>query len=209
MKRLITSGAVGNKHNEFLLYTEPLFKEYAQRYNTDYERFIDYNFERPASWYKVKALEKFLQNYDEVLWIDSDVVIKNKHENIFDELSTTNIQGVVAHTTPEGYIPNLGVWIVKKQIKELLPVIWEQKQFIYHGWWEQVAMLHLMEFDVKPKLTMPRNENNIWWSKTKILHSKWNWHKVDKEKVRMSSANFIHCTACGDRLGLIKKLTQK
>jgi|LakMenE01Jun11ns_1017448.scaffolds.fasta_scaffold9904145_2 lipopolysaccharide biosynthesis glycosyltransferase len=59
-------------------------KKYAQKHNADYLQINDYDFlpNKHAVYQKLKFLE--LDNYDQILYIDSDAVILDDIPNIFD-----------------------------------------------------------------------------------------------------------------------------
>ena len=43
---------------------------------------------RHWSWLKIKSVLKYVDDYDEILWIDSDASIYNKDSNVFEAIRT-------------------------------------------------------------------------------------------------------------------------
>lgn len=168
MKKAIVSFAIGDIHNisgrpkpsDMLEIAIPSFYKYATRHN--YDLFIPckekiteicnlfgWDNNRQASWFKIAVLKYLLQkeNYDVVLWLDSDTVISKTSKDIFDEFCASSyIQGLVFHDIPgiSFKVPNCGVWIVKKECIPLLDDIWNNPHSIDTKWWEQGSLIDLM-----------------------------------------------------------------
>lgn len=168
MKKAIVSFAFGDKNDlpgrpkpsDMLEIAIPSFYKYATKHN--YDLFIpskekieeicnSFNWDnnRPASWFKVAVLKYLLQkeNYDMVLWLDSDIVINKTSKDIFDGFyESSYIQGLVFHDIPGIHfkVPNCGVWIVKKECISLLDDVWNNPHSIDTRWWEQGSLIDLM-----------------------------------------------------------------
>ena len=82
---------------------------------------FDWEAHHKLCWLKIPLLSSLLDEYDEVVWIDSDVVIVGT-DNVFDDMSECPIS-LVVHEWKPGEIPNSGVWAVRKAAKEILDTI--------------------------------------------------------------------------------------
>jgi hypothetical protein len=115
VKRLIVTGWCGLAHGATAALTlDPMFR-YSQRHGCDLDCINLASSAAPPSWLKVPTLAIALQEYDEVLWLDCDVVVSRSQESIFDELPADVWQGMVVHQTECGQVPNCGVWLVRAE----------------------------------------------------------------------------------------------
>lgn len=185
------------KYNyDLIIPSKNIIQSIAQSYN------IDIN--RPTSWLKIPILLDLISKYDVVLWIDADIVINKFDIDIISELHNKDFtQAFVVHHTPEGYIPNCGVWILNKNSKNLLLDIWNQVEYIEHCWWEQKANMSLMNWNQK----IEQQDNLSDYGKTSIeLPYEWNMHKCDSRYDLNSEINcrFLHATTYIDRFNTMK-----
>lgn len=127
-------------------------KEYCRKHGYDYicPRSIDDVYdkeERPFSWYKIKLVQKLVQNYDYVLWTDADTRVNNMDAKIEDlaEYMGKNHVCLINVSNFEMSHLQAGVFLVKKTPKTgaWLEAVWSQRQFLNNIWWEQMAMIHL------------------------------------------------------------------
>lgn len=119
--------------------------EYCLINSIDHEVFILKDIERPAPWYKIKILiDEFAKNdYEYFLWIDSDAIIYN---NKFD-ISTILKDNKEIYLSKDFNNINSGVILIKKTefTLKILNKIWEMTEYLNHIWWEQKAIIHLIE----------------------------------------------------------------
>jgi len=106
--------------------------------------------ERPAAWYKIKeVLKAFETGVEFVLWIDTDGIVVNNKFRLED----------IAEDGKDFYFAcnwaamNSGVFMMRNtQLnKDFLNLVWQHDQFINDGWWEQRAIIHLLELQVYPE----------------------------------------------------------
>ena len=132
--RCITSFGFESRKRWFDI-TRPLMESYAASIGCDFfvpkETYFDewigvtpqfsWDAHNKICWLKIPLLSSLLEKYDEVVWMDSDVVIVGS-DNIFDDITECPIS-LAVHKTAAGEIPNSGVWAVRKSAKDILDTI--------------------------------------------------------------------------------------
>lgn len=150
--------------------------------------------ERPASWHKVPLLRDLLDAHGEVLWIDADVVVTDLSADLFAEVPADAWQALVRHHTPDGEVPNCGVWLCRRTMLPVLDRVWSMTGYLHHGWWEQAAVMELLGYDPHTRPTALREATDLY-ERTHWLGLEWNSHPWDEaEKPR-----FRHATMYGSR----------
>lgn len=127
----------------------PKLQQYCAQHKYALEIFeIPQNFEREPSWYKISLLIselKKINNYEYIVWIDTDTIIYNKNLKIE---SIINSEKLLFISKDYNNI-NCGIFIIKKNLMMLdfLENIWNttKKKFPQHNWWEQDAFIQLIE----------------------------------------------------------------
>lgn len=219
MSKVIVSFANGQDFCDMLGVSLPTFYKYAEKHNYDIwipclsqvKNICDnygWNYERPPSWLKVPIMKKALENYNNVLWLDSDIVISKFYEDVANYLPEDYIQAFTIHRDNWcGFVPNCGVWLVNKNANQLLDLIWQQEQYTNHHWWEQMANIHLMNW--VPKST--HQNLSEYGNKSAELPFEFNVHKNDIRFTEDSISNgiFLHGTMWSNRLEKMKEWVAK
>lgn len=215
MKKVLTSFAHGKSFDEMLQVALPTFHKYGTKY--DYDVFVpcysmvqkiceslgwDHN--RPISWLKVPIMKHLLTKYESVLWVDSDVIITNKAPDISQYIDPQALQGLSIHMDLyEGFVPNCGVWFVTNKYSEFLDNIWNKKEYINHRWWEQMAVISLMNWIPKSN----KQQLSDYGLSTIELPYEFNVHKNDIRfnESSIKSGYFLHATMWPNRLQTMKE----
>lgn len=191
--RIIVTGHEGKEHGEVAGVTLPLLRDYARRHDCG---FVDYplpaSVGRPSSWKKLIAVSAGLAVAEEVLWVDSDVVVVHPDENIFDTVPGHAWHAMVRHQTNEGDVPNAGVWLVRRPMLSILMHAAMMDQFTWHRWWEQAALLSFMGFTEGDDGRVRLEEAGRLYSATHWLDESWNVCRFSPPEIR---TKFFH--ACG------------
>jgi len=196
MKKVITTFGLGPMA-ELLDVSLPTFAWYAQTHGYDLfvpsgAQFAGMN--RPVSWGKIPLIVSLLRGgYDTVLWLDADVAVVENGKDILDDLPADAPMGMVVHHTPDGAVPNCGVWLVRAEAAEMIESLWPLTGFKRSGcWWEQAALIAALggEPDATP-VEVPAGRA---WSE---LPYEWNPHVADARGV--SGCRFFHATCFPDR----------
>ena len=206
MKKVITSFGI-NEHRDLLALSIPTLYLYSQ--NHKYDLFIPndsfFSLETkvmPPSWWKLDIIEYLFQSYDQVLWIDADVLICRFDQDISNDIDMNSDFGVVVHETPDGQIPNCGVWFLNKSCLSWLLKLKNHKNFKRSScWWEQASLMYMLgmdpdvPFDNKLPETFP-----IKWTQLDYL---WNPHINDRRKIP-DNTRFFHSTGFRNRYSIMK-----
>lgn len=209
MKRLVMTGWRGTGHGMMAAHTTPLMEAYAIKHGAGFACINLASPAAPPSWMKVPNLSAALNDYDQVLWIDCDVVIGDSRESIFECVDQEAAQAVVLHETECGVVPNCGVWVLAKPMQPYLQQSWDRGLPTYreHPWWEQAAIMEFMGYAPRDHHGWPYSEDvgsTPLRDYTTFLDAKWNHHPADRRKV--GQPNFWHITQYADRLGEIRRL---
>ena len=128
-------------------------KDYAERHGYDYFEFHEekWNRDRPIAWSKVPVWSEFAAMKDkyDYLWVsDADVLITNhdlKLEDWIISLLPSNKDLLICWDSCG--TPNSGNMILRTSewTVDFFNRVWDQTQYLYHIWWEQMGMVHLFE----------------------------------------------------------------
>ena len=127
----MTSFGIGRRSRTFE-QTYPLMEEYAGIVGADFyvpedsffDDFIEKNIElnwdaRSApTWLKIPLVSHLLEKYDEVLWLDADVVVTGQ-DDVFLEAQDSPI-AMTLLDVDAGSVANTGVWLSRKPAKEFI-----------------------------------------------------------------------------------------
>ena len=211
MKKVLCSFGFG-EHSKLLRLSTPTLYTYAQNHNYDlFLPNIDYfssdTKTRHPSWWKIELISNLFREYDQVLWIDADVIICRFEHDIFTEVISEHDMGVVVHQTNDGYVPNCGVWALNKSCTKWLNSLWNYNSFHRSRcWWEQAAMLYLLGVDPdKTYIDTPPSQDNISWTALDYL---WNPHINDSRGIPQET-RFFHATSFQDRYAVMKHILRQ
>jgi hypothetical protein len=175
----------------------PTFARYAQKHG--YDLFVPSGeqlagLSRPVPWGKVPLILSLLSaGYDAVLWLDADVGVIRHDKDILDDLPADAPMGLVVHRTPDGAVPNSGVWLVRSAASETLESLWPLDGFRRSaGWWEQAALIAALGGD--PDATPVSVPAGPTWAE---LPYEWNPHARDPRG--FAGCRFFHATTLPDR----------
>ena len=172
-KKAIATFGVG-KHADLLKMSLPTFERYAALHGYDLHVCPCDSDGRAPAWGKIRALQSLLPSYDDVLWLDADVLIVAPEEDVATCVPANCLQGMVAHSRRGGLTPNTGVWLTRPGMIPYLVQAWEMTQYIHHPWWEQAAIIELMGFSLQGLVSHPPQVPNDFYAQTAWLPLHWN-----------------------------------
>jgi hypothetical protein len=182
MKKVIVTLASG-PHQAYLDMTRSRLIEYGKKHSYDVRFFNEVlTTDRPPAWSKILIIQKMLETYEIVLWIDSDAVILDPSTDIFDEFEVEKTElALVEHCYGGEAHANTGVMLIKRteNILQFLDLVWDQVDLIDHPWWEQAAILRCLGIDSK---VWPIGKGEIVSRvaiDVKFLDKKWNAIRQD------------------------------
>jgi hypothetical protein len=199
----IVTGYCGDEWRDIAAITTPLMKKYASRHGHSFVAYEYGNPQRPPSWQKLLAVASELEESDEVLWLDTDVVIVDGTADIFRGIPAGSRQAMVRHTTNEGDVPNAGVWYVTRSMLGTLMACAMDDRFLHHRWWEQAAMLSRMGFEEEGGICRHVASTPLYLG-THWLDQSWNVWRGSPSSI---SPRFAHaCGVVSGRLDYIRGL---
>ena len=153
--------------------SELSIKKYAKHFKYDYQIYKIKKFkERPPAWFKIKVLIENLEkdNYDYIIWIDSDAFFC-RYKNIIDYIYRDKNLSLVFHNVlslkknKETYLnniiyaPNTGFMVFKNcdWSRNFLELIWNQKKFIHHPNWDNAAVYSILGYNSEIKKMLKIN----------------------------------------------------
>ena len=197
MKKVITTFAFGPQR-PLLDVCLPTFARYAEIHGYDLfvpaENTFSEQQPRPYAWSKIPLIESLIeQGYGTVLWLDADVVVRRYEKDILADASGAPIS-VVVHRTPDGRVPNTGVWLVRHTASDFLRSLWPLDTFRRSAcWWEQAAVIAALGGDPDADVvSVPSGE--IMGG----LPYEWNPHVADERGIP-GDCRFFHATMFHDR----------
>ena len=146
-KALATIGT--GPFRELLALSLPTFARYAKLHGYDVVTGIgDEADGRPASWGKIPLLQRLLESYDFVVWMDCDVLILDASVDLEAIIPADAFQAfAIATREPErGDCPLMGVWALRADARaqRFLAEVWKQEDLVSHRLWEQSAAMRLL-----------------------------------------------------------------
>lgn len=211
MSRAVVTYA-DNAHEELLDVALPTYRAFAERHHydlmvtrgniTESRRFLENKEEElPSPWCKIPLLLEALEVYDEVVWLDCDLVIVNPTDDFPPIDQTNKLHSMVRHFEDNSEVPNSGVWRLHRtngdlHIADLLDDILHLEVFRNHGWWEQAALMTLMGYTVPPEgsefpLTKCRCVHpTVWYRACQFMRLCWNSHP----NYRAEHPRIVHCS---------------
>lgn len=197
MKALVTFG--NGPATELLEIARPSFEAFAHAhgynlrvYDPDPDPFW------PFPWLKVACIQDALKDYDEVLWVDSDIVITDPSEDL--PVPDEAWQAMAVHHTQDGQVPNTGVWLCRRAMKRWLASLWEMHDYRNHPWWEQGALLAAMGYNSWAR-PIALTEPTELFTRTHFLTTEWNSHPWDEAE----HPRFRHATMHDDRAAVMRE----
>jgi galactosyl transferase GMA12/MNN10 family len=143
MKFATCSLAIGSEYKETIRGCIQSQEAHARKHG--YDRITDesvFDPERDATWSKIPLLQKYLPNYDYIMWIDGDVLITNQDRTIEDFINLMEPDKVGKDF--QGL--NAGVFVLKNcQIAlDLLADAWKREELARVLFHEQTAITDLL-----------------------------------------------------------------
>jgi hypothetical protein len=200
------------------------FRPYAERHDYDVVVGSGESDGRPPSWAKVLLLRRLLESYDEVLWLDSDMVVVDGTTDVAALVPDGAFQALAWYREKEGAMtPNAGLWFVRSSpaTEEFLEAVWECGDVPESGLWENLALFELLGYTTERPFRPVRPSR--WTSGTHLLPDQWNYpmdhgrsasdarilhflSMANEKRVRLMRLALLEASR-PDRVGLVPKAT--
>jgi hypothetical protein len=194
MNRAIVTYAA-DAHEELLDVSLPTFKDFAHRH--DYDVLVGQKMtDLPPAWNKIPLLLEALKHFDEVVWLDCDVVIVDPTDDFPAFKDETVLHSMVRHFEDHSEVPNSGVWRLRKGAEAILRAVSLLDVFTNHGWWEQAALMTVMGYTVPPEGShFPDTrckcvQKTVWYKSCQFMRLYWNSHP----QYRADKPRIVHCS---------------
>jgi hypothetical protein len=140
-----------NEYLDVLELSRITFKRYSEIWEYDYFEFKENLDEsRPDAWSKLLAVRGLLDQYDFVLYVDSDAIILDYEFDLEQVIpKEKDFAWVICQTKNGAFYPNAGVLGCRsnQKIKNMIELAYEQRDLIFNGWWEQAALMRVLRYD--------------------------------------------------------------
>ena len=173
MRALIT--AAEGDIQRFYAYARPNMADYAERHGYELVEGPWDTEGRHPYWIKLAAILDKWQKYEDILWLDADVIIQPGAPDVFDEVPEGKWLGIAEHHTCEGQSPNVGVMAIRttEQALQFFGQCWRlYKRYKDHRWPDQAPVMQLLGYtlDLPVSWVGPTQYTNG----VEILGRKWN-----------------------------------
>ena len=173
MRALIT--AAEGDIERFYQVSRPTFVRYAQRHGFELREGPWDRQGRHPYWLKLAAIIDQWNHYEEILWVDADIIIKPDAPDIFGEIEADSWLGIAEHVTHEGRSPNVGVMAIRTtaQAREFFSRCWRRHaKFKSHRWPDQAPVMELLGYSTT--LPVSKIQDTVYTDGVTILGPEWN-----------------------------------
>ena len=145
MKFAVCSLAIGDEYKQTIRLCMESQEAHVKKHG--YTRITDesvYDPTRAHSWSKIRILQKYIKDYDYIVWMDADVLIMNQNRNIEDFIQLLPENNFLLIGRDFNNL-NAGIFVMKNcpLAHEFLDDVWSKTQYLNHEWWEQAAIIEL------------------------------------------------------------------
>lgn len=131
-KNLVLTMAIGDFHKEMAALTVPFIGDYASKIGADFDCITSQKISKSTPFWEKFAISDYLDRYDRVLFLDSDILIRKDCPNLFDfvpaqEIGMYNEGLLTTREEKEGH-----VWAMKNTFDAYnisFPETWDGRFF--------------------------------------------------------------------------------
>jgi hypothetical protein len=184
LKKVLTTIAAG-LHQSLIEYSGPSFERFSKLH--DYklvvqDKIVDSS--NPPAWSKLAHILDLMDEYQEILWIDSDALIIKNDVDIKSIIHEKSDLAWTYHSYDNQTHPNSGVMFIKvnNKTRKLFSDALMQKDLVTHPWWDQGALMRVLgiESSVWPVNAWRSTKKNILQEQK--LPLEWNSIRFDAVK---------------------------
>ncbi|MGH7139679.1 MAG: class I SAM-dependent methyltransferase [Pirellulales bacterium] len=148
MKIALVTLSAGEEFERMAALVNGPKRRFCERWGYDFVEFHELlDAQRPAAWSKIRAVERVLPEYDWVVWCDVDTVLWKAHDGLRQYIAAAHDADFILQCDHYGI--NTGVFFVRNcdWAFSFLEKVYRQEKFIHDPWWEQAAVIDLLERD--------------------------------------------------------------
>lgn len=132
MKVGVCSLAIGDKFKESIKWCKESLEKYCKMY--EYTLITDesvYDGERSHHWYKIKLVQKYLKDFDYLVWLDADIMIMNYGRRLEEFIDLIQSDKFLLICQGGQFVSNSGVFIIKncEESFRFLEEVWNTTSF--------------------------------------------------------------------------------
>ena len=169
--------SIGESYKRYTRYTTQNKKIYCEKHGYTFIEDDDvYNKDKPIPWSKLLLMNKYLSDFDYLVWIDADIYIMNKETKIESLIQKYHDVDIICGS--DWRMVNTGVLIVKNTefSKEFLQSVYDNNDYDPNSDpnerylnWEQGSFINLHDRNYlnckeKIQITSPEEINSYWYS---------------------------------------------
>jgi len=187
--KIITSH--DSNYNNVGKITVETMKNYAKKYNLEFEFLPMPSTGRAQTWNKIISIKEQIlrKKNDYIMWVDADAFFHKDAENILSVIEdkyeiylSSHYCGVFKGSNYKNTVLtvnriNCGVMIFKVTnfCIKFLEKVWNKKNYIDHYWYEQAAIMDLVGLKVDITGNLKDNAgDDFYLKKIKFLNKEWN-----------------------------------
>ena len=162
-------------------------------------------------WLKLPAIAKSLEQYDLVVYFDTDCLILDFSKDIGDELPPDKWLAMHEDTTYEGTGPNIGVVVTRacEQSRKFWREAWDIDAWRTATWTDQGQAMHLLGFTTRPPVRKIRDTE--YTPGYHVLG--WEWNGSGNEPGTVKPGQRVFHAAYGEsaiwKLGVMRDATNR
>lgn len=152
MKIAVLSLAIGNEYKKVVEPSQKTKRLYCQIHGYDYiEDESVYDNTRPIPWSKILLIQKYLPNYDYIVWIDADAMIMDNKQKLEDKIQLMGEKDIMCLEHYKDI--STGVLFIKNTAYSMafMDRLYSKKEFTNSPNWEQDAFIHMWETEADSK----------------------------------------------------------
>ena len=145
------------KYLPLLEMSRTSFIDYAKKWNYDFVEVNEsWDNARPFGWTKLLVIRDLLDKYEFVFYVDADALILKDNIDI-DTIFETDLAWPIGPVNGK-MSPCSGIMAVRssESSKMLFDLAYNQTDLIFNGWWEQAALLRVLQYED------PRDHEKHW-----------------------------------------------
>jgi hypothetical protein len=178
----ICSLVLGDEYKEKVKLCTESQRKYVEK--NEYKMITDetvYDSSRSPAWSKISLLQKYMKEYDYLIWFDADIMIMNDERRIEDFINLLPNDKFLLIGRDFNNL-NSGLFVIRNcpEALQFLDEVWSKTEYLNHEWWEQAAIIDLYSSKYRKKIeVIPHKYISIMNAYDQRVDSKVFWRPGD------------------------------